>query len=150
MATYEDISSDEDASQLFITQSSFREVETQEAEEAVDFFEGLGDVSVSDSSILTARDLAKLHSYNVDQNEMCSKIFDFSEGPLNNGWTVQSQDNADDPFIVTRNNDGKQFVVGEGFCEPIDEFPKSKVTTDDKRFESVVTDADVDRSKNKR
>ena len=34
------------------------------------------------------------------------------------GWTVASQDNPDDPQLVTRNSDGKQFVVGEGFANP--------------------------------
>ena len=85
MDQYEYISSDEEASQLFITQNSFRNVESDEGEDASDFFEGLGSVDISDVHVLTARDLANLTNYNVDQNEMCSKIFDFSEGPINNG-----------------------------------------------------------------
>ena len=147
MALYEDISSgDEEASQLFITQSSFREPDTQVLDEAVDEV-GLIDFDLSDVHTLNASDLQRIQGAKVDQFEMCEKIFDFTEGGANNGWTVQSQTNPDEPYTVTRNRDGKQFVVGEGFCE---EIPELKNTTDEKappcpesdlkRFGDIVSD----------
>ena len=163
MAEYEYISSgEEEASQLFITQNSFREPDTQDLDNAVDYLGGLDDFNFSDTHVLNASDLAKVNDMNVNQFEMCEKIFDFTEGGMNNGWTVQTQEASEDPFVVTRNSDGQQFVVGEGFCEVIPEMktdlkkddrpsvPISLSQEDLKRFGNVVTDAKVDRSMNKR
>ena len=105
---------------------------------------------------LNAQDLQNLTNYNVDQFEMCEKIFDFTEGPANNGWTIEP-DKTDGPYTVTCNSDGKQFVVGEGFCEEIPEM-KSNVDrstppipqADMDRFDSIVSDDVVIKAKNKR
>ena len=121
MALYEDISSgDEEASQLFITQSSFREVDTQVLDSAANEVD-LEEFDLSDVHVLNAQDLANLHNYKVDQKQMCEKILDFSDGPINNGWTVDNNSDENGPYTVTRNSDGKQFVVGDGFCEEIPE-----------------------------
>ena len=144
MALYEDISSgDEEASQLFITQSSFREPDTQAIDSAADEV-GLFDFDLSDVHVLNAQDLAKINDYKFDQKAMCEKIFDFTEGPINNGWTVENATN-DGPYTVTRNSDGKQFVVGEGFCEEIPEFKSKEVIPSAKVSQAKVSEDDLKR-----
>ena len=130
MALYEDISSgDEEASQLFITQSSFHEPDTQTLDHAADEV-GLDDFDLSDVHVLNAQDLQCIQNHHADQFTMCEKIFDFIEGDAYNGWSVESQEDPNGPYTVTRSSDGKQFVVGEGFCEEIPEISMSKDSTD--------------------
>ena len=42
---------------------------------------------------LNAQDLAKINDYAIDQKAMCEKIFNFTEGSMNNGWTVEPGEN---------------------------------------------------------
>ena len=144
--------SDDDANALFITQSSFSDVKTQDVEEAVNFLGGLGDVSfgeIEDKSVIDVTVLSQ------KSEEMCEKIFDFAEDE-DNCWSVSIQEN---PIIVTRNSDGKTFAVGpdgtkNNVCQEYENNsvlpPISReLERDLKRFTTVVTAAELDESKNK-
>ena len=85
------------------------------------------------------------------------KNFDFSD-EVDNGWHVSTQDS---PFLVTRNSDGKQFVVGKGGDEGLSGGSKyedksvlplidRELEQDLKRFSSVANILDVEASQNKR
>ena len=96
-------------------------------------------------------------SEKVSQDEMCQHIFDFSND-VDNSYSVSMQD---DPIILTRKCDGKQFIVGD--CEgkskesstglspeayhyeqnnPL--LMKYGIEDDLKRFKSIASDSDVD------
>ena len=145
---------DEDASSLFITQSTFRDINTQDVNEAAEFFDGLGDVSLSEVTESERNDLEKLSEEvaKQKQDEMCSRIFDFSDD-IDNGYTVSTQDN---PIIVTRKSDGMQVVVpankskGTEPCSGKDEAVKFCPQEDLNRFKTIVSDSDIDAIKTKR
>ena len=119
---------------LFITQSTFRDVTTQEADDAADFFMDFGDIIVSDTNECERRDLEKLAV--EAQNDMCQKIFDFSND-VDNGWKVSTQEN---PIIVTRKSDGEQFVVGSSGTSDYPEGDESK----DVQLKQFDKDLDAD------
>ena len=102
-------SGDQDATSLFITQSSFHNVDTLVVDNAAEYFEGLGDFKFGDESDQKAIELNSDMAKEVSQDEMCNQIFDFSDY-VDNGYTVSTQDN---PFIVTMKSDRKQFKVGK-------------------------------------
>ena len=153
--------SDDDYGDMFITQSSFSNVDTQGVCDAVEYLEGIGTFNVSDNSASEQRDMQQFSD--EVQNSMCKKIFDFSED-VDNGWSVSTQN---DPIIVTRNRDGKQFVINGAddtsaeqhkVNEEIDEnLSKSQenvfdkeIEADMKRFSSIVGATELDESKRKR
>ena len=151
-------SGDEFEGGLFLTQSTFSDVNTQKVEDAVDFLGGLEDVELSELSQGGKEEVES--AVIVDGNDpMCEKVFDFGE-EVDNGWTVSTQN---DPIIVTRNHDGKKFVVDtsdtkhdEGVKMPTFEemnpLPaiSRELEADLKRFKSVVKAVDLENSKNKR
>ena len=92
-------------SSLFITQSSFNSISTQDLDDAVDFF-GVADMSFGENDSRVTGDLSVLYQ---ESEEMCGRVFDFTSGETDNSWSV---DNNCAPFKVTRNADGKQFTVG--------------------------------------
>ena len=100
-------SGDEDAANLFITQSSFNSVSTQDVNDALDFFADENDFSFGDDSVKIAEEMSKLSQ---NSEEMCGRIFDFTGEQHDNGWSV-ANDLA--PFHVTRKSDGQQFIVGK-------------------------------------
>ena len=89
---------------LFITQSTFRDINAQDVEDALEYFKDFSDVSFGELKGQEAIDLTKMSQ---ESNDMCDKIFDFSDDH-DNGWSVLN-DNV--PFIVTRKSDGKVFTV---------------------------------------
>ena len=97
-------SDDDEYQNLFIMQSSFKNVTTQEVEDAVGYFDGLGDVSLSDNNLVTD----ELNKLSPKTERMCHKVFDFSED-VDNSWSVSTQDAN---FLVTHNYDGQSFIIG--------------------------------------
>ena len=100
-------SGEEEASQMFITQSSFRETSTQDVDSSADFFDALHDISFGDEpGVVEKCDMNNVfcgdHSQFTDA-DMCSMVFDFTSGNINNGWTILSQD----PQLVRRHSDEK-------------------------------------------
>ena len=144
--------SDDDGNALFITQSSFSDVKTQDVEEAVNFLSGIGNVSFGEIEDKSAIDVNVLLQRS---EEMCEKIFDFAEDE-DNGWSVSTQEN---PILVTRNSDGKAFTLGpdgtkNDLCQEYEDksvlLPLSReLERDLKCFSTVVTAAELDQSKNK-
>ena len=143
-------SDDEAMASLFITQSTFNSVTTQQVNDAVDFLDGLGDVSVGD----TNNGQLNRVSEEEKQDEMCEKIFDFSDD-YDNGYRVSTQD---DPILVTRKSDGKVFTVGDSkatVAEHIIDINSALPANYDaekdlKRFKSIVSDEELCAIKNKR
>ena len=105
-------SDDDYEHEIFISQSTFSNVTTQEATEAAEYFDLFGDMLSPATSGVEQNDLLNIGN-EISQEDMCSKVFDFLNDH-DNGWSVSSQKN---PFIVTRNSDGKQFVIGHGVDE---------------------------------
>ena len=137
--------SDDEYQNLFITQSSFKNVSTQEVEDTVGYFDSLGDVSLSDNN--SVRD--ELNKLSPKTEEMCRKVFDFSED-VDNGWSVSTQDAN---FLVTRNYDGQSFMVGGDTKHDESDGKNDVIIVNDelekdlKRFNSIVSDEDLDNSK---
>ena len=139
-------SGDEEASQLFLTQSSFSEVSTQQVDDAISFLESLDNGFPQENAI----------SLSPHAVEMTEREFNFRSGDADNGWSVTG-DEA--PFKVTRHSDGEVFVVGqekeksvEEAYEEIQVIPpiNRELESHLKRFSSIVTAADLDASKYKR
>ena len=97
--------SDDECSSLFITQSSFNSISTQDVDDAVDFF-GVTDMSFSENDLKVTGHLSVLSQ---ESEEMCEHMFNFTPSETDNSWPV---DNDCAPFKVTRNADGKHFTVG--------------------------------------
>ena len=146
-------SGDEDASSLFITQSSFSNISTQEVDEAVDFFGGLENVSFDDKNDdKTGNVDTELASLSQKSEEMCRRVFDFTSGEKDNSWSVQ---NDVAPFIVTRNCDGQEFTVGNNEINVTDGQDHSYDVSDElkqdmKCFSNIVSPGELDQSKRKR
>ena len=68
----------------------------------------MDDFGISENNSTFQEDMASV-SQNTD-DMMCEKIFNFLN-EVDNGWSVSSQD---DPFVVIRNSDGKQFIFPQG------------------------------------
>ena len=145
--------SGDEGENLFIMQSTFRNVSTQEVESAADFFLDMGDIIASDTNDAEKRDLNKLAM--EAQSEMCEQIFDF-EGDTDNGWSVSTQSN---PHIVTRHSDGKQFLVGDEHSQKsqldanvnvnVQQVKSDEMEADLKRFSTVVSRDELELSKHK-
>ena len=144
--------SDDECSSLFITQSSFNSISTQDVDDAVDFF-GVADMSFGGNDSKITGELSVLSQ---KSEEMCGCVFDFMSGETDNSWSV---DNDCAPFKVTRNADGKQFTVGSNVSgnENIASDGIGNVTEvsdqlehDMKRFISIVSASELDKSKRKR
>ena len=101
--------SDDDYNSLFITQSSFRDVKTQDVVEAVDFMDSLGEFSVGDNSNVEKCDIADVS--NVEEFDWCEhedvQYFDFS-GDVDNGYDVSTQDQG---YILKSHSDGSEIFV---------------------------------------
>ena len=134
---------------MYLTQNSFSNVNTQDVNNAVEYFNDFDEMKFDDKSGIKVDE--------VSEDAMCSAVFDFSE-EHDNGWTVSTQDN---PTIVTRNSDGQQFVIGDN--EKVTSVEESKFHLNDvlppihgdldedlKRFSSIVTAVELDDSKRKR
>ena len=93
---------------LFIMQSTFSNADTQQIQNAMESFGDFDGFLRSETIELDKSDFNDMSKKSRD-DEMCEKVFDFS-GQVDNGWSVSTQD---DPIIVTRNSDGKKFVVGD-------------------------------------
>ena len=91
-------------SDLFITQSSFNSISTQDVDDAVDFF-GAADMSFGENDLKVTGDLSVLSQ---ESEEMCGYVFDFTSGKTDKSWSV---DNDCAPFKVTRNADGKHLLL---------------------------------------
>ena len=87
---------------------------------------------------------------------MCGHVFDFPSGETDNSWSV---DNNCAPFKVTRNADGKQFIVGSNVSgtenvasEGIGNVTEvsDQLVHDMKQFNSIVSTSELDESKRKR
>ena len=77
--------SDEEDNSIFIMQSTFLDVNTQQVDDAIDFFSG--DLAISKSLDVQDKDLNNILDEHDD--EMCEKVFDFLED-TDNGWSVSS------------------------------------------------------------
>ena len=95
--------SDEDCSSLFITQSSFREINTQDAFVAADYLDTLGNVSSGDSPKLDNDGLTDWCEHKDVQ------YFDFTGGEVDNGYDVCTQNEG---FVLKSHEDGSVFFVG--------------------------------------
>ena len=143
-------SDDDEYNDLFITQSTFSEVSTQQEQDALEYIGKLSDDKVGE---MVGSECGQLSQ---KSEEMCSKVYDFSEDH-DNGWSVSTQNN---PIIVTRNSDGEKFTVGDdksSDCAVIDCEEKSvlpninkELDKDLKRFNSIVTAYELEDSKFKR
>ena len=139
---------------MFITQSTFRDISTQDVEDADDFFSDLGEVVVTEHSAMERQDFE--NAVRSNQDEMCEWIFDF-KSDVDNGLSVSTQE---DPIIVTRHSDGEKFEIGaskesDRNSSKFDndgskQVGNKQMDVDLKRFSSVVSDAELDRSKYKR
>ena len=116
---------------LFITQSSFNNVTTQDVSDAVEYFNDLGEVSFGDSTNVESGDLSKL---SPKTERMCGKVFDFSDD-VDNSWSVSTQDF---PIVVTRNSDGKQFLFGDDDSKVIN------VTVNDEEKSKIVESKELE------
>ena len=115
--------SDDDASSLFITQSTFRDINTQEVSDAVEFFDNItGDMSCGDNSNVQKDDLADITIPEDWRDHKSVHYFDFSND-IDNGYDVSSQE----PYVLTRHYDGKKFVVGDSSSCEIDKADDSTV-----------------------
>ena len=140
---------DNDAASLFITQSTFKDVSTQDVNDATDYIEGLGNVTLSEISGNEDKDIQKLAKElqaAEHQDAMCSHIFDFSND-VDNGYIVSTHD---DPIIVTRKSDGKKIVVPKSgdSCDKslakVESISNFDVELDIQCFKSIVSDEDLD------
>ena len=145
--------SDNEYGDIFLTQTPA--VDTQRAREASDFLANLDEFVLSPVSDNKVKDIEEV--VEKSQSEMCEKIFDFSDD-VDNGWSVSTQDN---PTIVTRNVDGKSFVMSgnsDGHDKQVQQFMQNDVLPyrekeleeDLKRFSSVINSDDLDTVKRKR
>ena len=150
-------SGEEESSQLFITQNSFREPDTQDLDEAVDFFDGFegfdfgsGNANISEPNYVEQRDMSNITSGDHSQfteDEMCSMIFNFTKPKPSNSWTIL---NNGEPWIVRRHSDGKIFVCkDEGMVEYVPPSVPDDVQKDLDRFSTVVSDEELNAMKNK-
>ena len=153
--------SDEDGSELFITQSTFRDISVEKNDENDDFFESVsGDVSSGDNPNVQQQDLANLVVPEDWHEHKSLQFFDFSD-QLDNGYEVSTQE----PFVLTRHYDGKKFVVGDGIAhdkvvsdvksdsnkdEKIPKYNEETVEADLKRFGQVVDDNELDMIRRKK
>ena len=146
-------SDDDDMASIFITQSSSRDVSTQQVNDAIEFLDGLEDGSLSELLVGEKNDLKEVIEQQR-QDAMCEKVFDFSDD-YDNSYTVSTQDN---PIIVTRKSDGKVFTVGNGKpqeAEHIIEINSALPAMYDaehdlKCFKSIVSNEELMAIKNKR
>ena len=98
--------SGDECENLFVTESTFHEVNNQDVEDAVKYLNDFTDMSFGDCKALETIDLTNLSQ---ESGSLCGKIFDFTDDH-DNSWSVLNE-NA--PFIVSRNSDGKVFTVLE-------------------------------------
>ena len=137
----------EDDDKLFLTQSSFSDVSTQDVEHAVDFLGGLEDSSLAE---VTSNEVKEVEQLSQKSEEMCGRVFDFTEGEVDNGWSVASQSSQ---LVAIRHSDGKEVVVGadEGHPPKCEDFDVSKLAMplgedlekDLQRFSSIVSVTDL-------
>ena len=155
--------SDEEAARLFITQSTFHNIDTQEAYSAADFFDNLSvDMQFGESLEVQNHDLANIAASieNEDWREHNDvQYFDFSSD-VDNGYSVSTQE----PFVLTRHHDGAKFVVGDKSLNDMSDeakrygenhalppvYDEQSVETDLKRFGQPVNDDELDANKRKR
>ena len=158
--------SDDDGNALFITQSSIRKVNTQDALDAADYFDTLGSVSCRDSPKVETDELNGI--LNVEEFDWRDhkdvQYFDFSE-QVDNGYEVNTQD---DGYVLRSNATGSEFFVHDGEKTlPSDSTESSAVSSqmshgisamydaqsvgsDLERFGNAVSDEKLDESKAKR
>ena len=120
----------------------------------MEFLDNLNDLSGSQDVVSSLSSTATATEVTTD--EMCCKVFDFSE-EVDNGWSVSTQN---DPIVVTCNSDGQKFTIGgeDKHDEIIKHYEQNHVLKcldkdieeDLKRFSSVVTATDLDELKRKR
>ena len=153
----ENLSFSDEESSIFLTQSSFRDVSTQDLSDAIELFGE--EINVNEQLVVEDQDLNNVVSIQeVDEEEMCAKVFDFSD-EVDNGWSVSTQN---DPHVVTRNRDGKQFLVGDSDhasdgmssasqYEDLHVLPNMSKELEQglKRFSTVVSAVESDESKRK-
>ena len=148
-------SGEEEASQLFITQDTYRDDNYASAADGgeEDLFEELSDINFGEPGVVESRDISNVHlgdHSDFSDKDMCSMIFDFTDPKPDSGWTVLS---SEDPKIVRRHSDGKIFEIRDsgmveytGDPEPIPQDLKNDV----ERFKDVASDREIDDSKFKR
>ena len=81
--------SDDDGDSLFITQSSFRDIDTQVAVDAADYFDTLGNVSVGDSPKVQMDELNGILNVQefVWHEHKDMQYFDFTD-QVDNGFNI--------------------------------------------------------------
>ena len=98
----------------------------------------------------------ELEQLSQHSEDMCSRVFDFTAGETDNGWIIS---NDKSPFKAVRNSDGKEFIVGIGDGNVTENVTKKEesvgfvpieIAQDVKRFNSIVSESELDSSKYKR
>ena len=158
--------SDDDGDSLFITQSTFRNIDTQVVADAVDYFDTLGNAAVGDSPNVQNVDVNGI--VNVEEFDWCDhkdvQYFNF-DGQIDNGYEVNTQD---DGYLVKSHADGNEIFIADsanssdGYSTKPPElsseilhgqpstYDVSTVGCDLKRFGEAVSEEKLDENKFKR
>ena len=157
--------SDDEYDSMFLTQSTFRDVKTQDVVEAVEFMDNLGNFSCGDSPKVQQRDLEHVEDVQeFDWREHKDvQFFDFSN-EVDNGCNVTSLKQG---FIVKSHLDGSEIFVGDTsskencdsvgasskesevlHCTPLS-YDVGTIGNDLKRFGPAVSEQKLDETKSK-
>ena len=102
--------SDSDDNSIWVTQSSFDNVNTQDVEDAVSYFDNIVELPGHGGKVVNCENLNK---HEVEIKEWAEgesvQLRDFSSD-IDNGYDVSTQP----PYVMTRKFDRKKFIVGEG------------------------------------